>query len=388
MRVSALFNGSLANEKSRVLAFAQKSVWTIVGNSKVLTINFSMQSNFNGVTLRRVAGGWEFSSELALENFIWDNLEEVLGLLPLKRQYTIRGEICDILAVTPQKQLVIIELKNAEDRYVVQQLTRYYNNLIEEKPFSQEVNYDQPVRLVAMAPVFHRHNDVDRKYIRLSIEFIQTVILQDSGEFSLKLEHLNGQIDKQIHIPYEELKPEFELQEEPAIPEQLVHWLGSCPPQQQEGFRKIRSYILGYHERMREFVDKKIIQYGTGKTRLCAEFHFDSRNQVPVLFLWLPLPSNKKISGRLRLWTDGIVVSDAGHVPEGLGKMRLGKEWEGISKEKWPRKYLLDNLSHKSHMPVNSRGYLRMVTGKTELEELPSLEIFVEIALQKWLEKL
>lgn len=90
-----------------------------------------MQSNTNGITLRRTAEGWEFSSELAFENFIWENLEELLGLLPIQRQYMIRGEICDILAITPQNQLVIIELKNTEDRYVVQQLTRYYDSLIE-----------------------------------------------------------------------------------------------------------------------------------------------------------------------------------------------------------------------------------------------------------------
>ena len=349
-----------------------------------------MQSDFNGVTLRRIAGGWEFSSELALENFIWDNLEAVLGLIPLKRQYIIRGEICDILAITPQRQLTIIELKNAEDRYVLQQLTRYYDSLIVEKPFPQEVDYDQSVRLLAIAPTFHRHNYVNRKYIRLSIEFMQVSILQNSDTFSLKLESLDNQEAQKIQIPYQEVKPGLEIQDEPDIPEQLVRWLGSCPPQQQEGFRKIRSYILGYHERMREFVNKKSIQYGTGKTKLCAEFYFDSRNQVPIFFLWLPLPSNWKAKsiGRLRLWTDGILVTDVGHVPEGLGKMRLKNEWEEIPKEKWPRKSLLCNGSHRSHTPVNSCGYLRRVTGESELKELSSLEIFVEIALQKWLEKL
>lgn len=349
-----------------------------------------MQTGLNGVTLRRIDGGWEFSSELALENFIWDNLDAVLGLIPLKRQYIVRGEICDILAVTPQRQLTVIELKNAEDRYVVQQLTRYYDSLIEEKPFSQEVDYNQSVRLIAIAPTFHRHNHIDKKYNRLPIEFIQTAISQDSDTFSLKIESLDKQETQTVQIPYQEVKPGLELQDEPDIPEQLIRWLGSCLPQKQEGFRKIRSYILGYHERMRESVDKKSIQYGTGKTKLCAEFYFDSKNQVPIFFLWLPLPSNRKaISiGRLRVWTDGILVSDVGHVPEGLGKMRLEEEWKEIPKEKWPRKSLLNNMSHKSHIPVYSRGYLRMITGETELKELPSLETFVEIALRKWLEKL
>jgi RecB family endonuclease NucS len=349
-----------------------------------------MKSDFNGVILRRIAGGWEFSSELALENFIWDSLEELLGLSPLKRQYFIRGEVCDILAVTTQRQLVILELKNAEDRYIVQQLTRYYDSLIEEKPFPQDVDYAQPVRLIAIAPTFHRHNYVDRKYNRLSIEFIKTAILQNLDEFSLRLEWLDNSITQLIRLPYQELNPNLELLNEPEIPGQLGQWLSSCPPQQQEGFRKIRSYILGYHERMQEFIDKKSIQYGTGKTKLCAEFCFDSRKQVPILFLWLPLPSSRKaiVTGRLRVWTDGVQVSDIGHVPEGLGHMRLEEEWKEIPKERWPRKSLLDNLSHKSHIPVSAQGYLRILTSSSESEALPNLEIFVELALQKWLEKL
>jgi RecB family endonuclease NucS len=349
-----------------------------------------MQSGFNGVTLRRIAGGWEFSSELALENFIWDNLEKALGLLPLKRQYIIRGEICDILAVTSQKQLVILELKNAEDRYIVQQLTRYYDSLIEERPFPQEIDYDQPVRLLAIAPTFHRHNYTDRKYHRLSVEFIQTAILQDSDGFSLKLESLDDQMTQQIRIPYQEIKPGLELHDEPDIPEQLVRWLGSCPPQQQEGFRKIRSYILGYHERMREFIDKKGIQYGTGKTKLCAEFYFDAKNQIPILFLWLPLPSSRTGSaiGRLRIWTDGHLASDVGHVPEGLGKMRLSEEWKQTPREKWPRQSLHSNLTHKSHTPVSAKILSKFLPKSDESADFPELKDLVELSLQKWLERI
>lgn len=85
-----------------------------------------------GAALRKTGESWEFASEAALEDFIWQNLQQLLGFTPLQRQYAVKGEVCDILALDDQKQLVILELKNAEDRYVIQQLTRYYDNLLDE----------------------------------------------------------------------------------------------------------------------------------------------------------------------------------------------------------------------------------------------------------------
>lgn len=212
--------------------------------------------------------------------------------------------------------------------------------------------------------------------------------MKDANEFVLQLKWLDSQLVQKIRLPYQEPNLGIEIQDEPDIPEQLAQWLGCLSAQHRESFRKIRSYILGYHERMQESVEKKRIQYGTGKTKLCAEFHFDSKNQVPILFLWLPLPSNKRGIGRLRIWTDGITVSNVGHVLEGLGKMKLEQEWEEIPREKWPRKSLVYNFTNKSNIPVYSHGYLQRITGNIEPKELPSLETFVEIALQKWLEKL
>jgi RecB family endonuclease NucS len=71
----------------------------------------------NEVILKNSSGLWNFVDELELENFIWKHLFEIFHLEPLERQSTINGQICDILAVTQNKQLVIIELKNTEDRY-------------------------------------------------------------------------------------------------------------------------------------------------------------------------------------------------------------------------------------------------------------------------------
>ncbi|HEY9873803.1 MAG TPA: endonuclease NucS domain-containing protein [Candidatus Obscuribacterales bacterium] len=115
--------------------------------------------------LLKIEEGWKFVNEKILEDFVWQNLVHLFKLNPLKRQYSVLGELCDILAIEPNtNQLVIVELKNNEDRYVVQQLNRYYENLINGKPFSEQIDYSQPVRLISVAPSFQRHNFIDQKY--------------------------------------------------------------------------------------------------------------------------------------------------------------------------------------------------------------------------------
>jgi RecB family endonuclease NucS len=80
------------------------------------------------VNLKQTANNWEFDNEAELENFLWLNLPSLLNLNPFKKQYAIDGQFCDILAIDEQQRLVILELKNTEDRYVIQQITRYYNS--------------------------------------------------------------------------------------------------------------------------------------------------------------------------------------------------------------------------------------------------------------------
>jgi len=146
----------------------------------------SVVSPLGNVSLRKVAQGWEFAREKSLEDFVWSALEDLLHLRPFQRQYAVKGEVCDILALTENHRLVILELKNTEDRYVVQQLTRYYANLVEECPFSDVIDYEKPVRLIAIAPSFHRHNYIDRQHSRLVFEFIQVKVTQ-TEQFYLEL---------------------------------------------------------------------------------------------------------------------------------------------------------------------------------------------------------
>lgn len=111
--------------------------------------------------LTRAPSGWRFDSEHALETLVWNNLSLLLSVKPIARQFLCKGEICDIVANGFQRELVILELKNVEDRYLAQQLTRYYDAFIIQKPWDEEIDYGQPVRLIGIAPSFHRHTFVD-----------------------------------------------------------------------------------------------------------------------------------------------------------------------------------------------------------------------------------
>jgi RecB family endonuclease NucS len=193
-------------------------------------------------------------------------------------------------------------------------------------------------------------------------------------------------------LPFQEIEWDQQPADLPEVPEQLLKWLGACSASDQQAILKARQQILTFHPRMQEFASKTSIQYGTGKTKLCAEINFWRSQQQPVLFLWLPLPNCWQIRnrperiGRLRLWMSDGIVTHMGHVPSGLGKMRLEAEWNALPKSKWPRQNLIDNLSSNSMTPVRARRFYPSNVEPTDMD-IPLSE-FVSAALQKWLEKL
>lgn len=342
-----------------------------------------------GVALQKTPDGWSFTSEAALEKFIWMNLKELFSVEPLKQQYLCNGEICDILAVDNNRGLTILELKNIEDRYLIQQLTRYYANLIEEKPFPERIDYSLPTRLIAIAPSYHRHNLIDKSYSHLDFELFQFSIVQEDENFYFLTRQLDSDSYPKKHlISYQPIE-NFNGEDIPEPPELLIKWLGGCTKEEQEGFLKIRSKFLACSSRMKEIVDKKLIQYGSGKTKLCAEICFSQKLHKPVLFLWLPTPNTYMSSnltiriGRLRTWTDGQTISHVGHVPVGFGKMKTMEEWEQIPIEKRP--HLWGSLSSKSRTPVEVEGYLRCIYSPEKPDFWDTLS---NLAVEKWLERL
>ena len=333
--------------------------------------------------LRKTGERWEFESELALENFASANLESLFGLTGLRRQYYSSGEICDILAVDKEGCLVIIELKNCEDRYVVQQLTRYYHSLLSEKPFQAQVNYEHPARMVAVTPSFHRHNLVDRIYNKLKFQFLRFDILHVEQKFYLLLKDIDTSEDSRIELPYQEVNALDFGENIPAPPKVLLEHLGGHPEGKRQSILSLRHKILSFDRRMQEITTAKSIQYGTGKTKLCAELYFDKKQGDLVLFLWIPLWRYQKLAiGRHRIWTDWTIGLYFGHVVEGLRKRKPRKYWESIPREDWPKKcysmheFEADDFTQTLASSVGCNDNSRTV------------DSVISLALEKWFSRL
>ncbi len=340
-----------------------------------------------GAALRKTGYSWEFASEAALEDFVWDNLQQLSGLIPLKRQYAVKGEICDILALNETRQLVILELKNTEDRYIVQQLTRYYDNLLDEKPFPEQIDYSLPVRLVAIAPSFHRHNLIDRKHTKLIVDFLLFTVAHINQDFHLQLQDIDTNQIWSIPIPYQELDISTVSSNISEPPQLLLDWLGACTKEEQQAILKLREKILNFDERIKEEVEgRNTIRYGRGKSKPIAEICYQISKTKPskaVIFLWLPTPTSwrKEVIGRIRLWLDGKTVTHIGHVPEGFGKMKLQSEWDTMPREKRPGNYY-----HNKYLAFQSGIYNKFL--QQDFQSTVFLESLADLALSKWLARI
>lgn len=173
------------------------------------------------VRLQQSGDRWFFQAEQDLEEFLWLKGEEIFGWRWLARQFAIDGQFCDLLAVDESGSLVVVELKNEEEKCIVSQLTRYFHALAEDRPFVEQVDYARPIRLVAIAPSFHRHSLTDRLYSLLHIEFFECEII---GHFETCCEFRDldstCRLSGKITIPHS--SPEHGAHEISDIPKKLL----------------------------------------------------------------------------------------------------------------------------------------------------------------------
>ncbi|RUT03204.1 hypothetical protein DSM106972_055120 [Dulcicalothrix desertica PCC 7102] len=145
-------------------------------------------------------------------------------------------------------------------------------------------------------------------------------------------------------------------------PQLLLDWLGTVPGDEQAAILRMREKILGFDTRIKEEIEsKKTIRY-QGKGKSIAEFCFYRQLNKPIVFVWLPTPRSlvfehkKQTIARMRLWINNGNVTYAGHISEGLGRMKLESEWDAIPGEKRPSG-LIYSLSYKSFSPVDITIY-------------------------------
>ena len=343
----------------------------------------------DGINLKKTGERWDFPSEAVLEDFAWANLPQLLGLIPFKRQYFINGQICDILALGENQQLVVLELKNTEDRYIVQQLTRYYHALLEEKPFSKEINYDQPIRLIAIAPSFHRDNFTDRKYNHLPIEFLQFNILADNDKCYLQVKDLDNEKVSKLEIPYQEKPSNDPI---PDAPRKLLNFLAKCNEIDRNAVLKIRHKILSFDNRMQEVVEANSIDYGKGKSYPCAEIYLakskDGSNCRPYLFLRLPSPDPSQKPAIWRMCVsndeDWNTFSQIDYCPrafissKGRGSLFYGYSlFLEVMERRFKEKQKTENFL------ICYQNYETLITSKSN-----SIDLLIDIALKAWLSRL
>ncbi|EAW34989.1 hypothetical protein L8106_21804 [Lyngbya sp. PCC 8106] len=362
--------------------------------------------------LRKSREGWEFENEAALESFVWKNLSSLLGLKPLKQQHRVRGEVCDILAIDPCQRLIILEVKNSEDRYIVQQLTRYYDNLLEQQPLSSEIDYTQSIRLIAIAPDFHQDSFIDLKYHTLDLELLKFQIIQTENRVYFTLNTIQEAMISKIIISYPEeyiINPENVPNPKilPRSPKALLNLIEKDSVEKQNIVLDIREKILRFDEMMGESSTEVTIGYGKRKSKTqlyrgyhtrCVEFHRDqywvsvdqslddpdvvvhktdiwgepldesqysySKKIVKIeLFLYLPFPHDETNQRMIKV----LVQTN---------------DWKTVSGIVLPSRYKEPWKAGTSYLFEQYLNLYYKMTGK--LVESNSLQIWIDLALDEW----
>ena len=246
------------------------------------------------MTLIHTGSGWQFQTESDLEEVVWRNLSKLLNLEPISRQFSIDGKFCDILATESSGRLVIIELKNTEDRYVVQQLTRYYHAIktADTLPFS--VDTDHP-RLLAISPSFHADTLIDRQYSTLNVELITFSLETAADDINLVLHDTVGDVLGTLNLPkaLRSLQPQISISEPPR---KLLNWLSPVREPQYTWILELRKRLLSADAQMRERVEANSIFYEKNKSKPCCELRkirpSEHRGKGIDCYLWLPDPEN------------------------------------------------------------------------------------------------
>lgn len=155
--------------------------------------------------LRQFRGKFLLKSESLLEEFIWLNLTQLLKINPLKRQYVVNNKNrTDILGITQERRLVIVELKKKGGKGSIDQLIKYRENVLKYSSQSSvlsEVNFELDFVLIAIAGHFSQQAQ-EYANNKLPEALLLTYEIQkaQNNEYSLILRKNDNKIYSRVEI--------------------------------------------------------------------------------------------------------------------------------------------------------------------------------------------
>ncbi|MBE9109528.1 hypothetical protein IQ273_08880 [Nodosilinea sp. LEGE 07298] len=369
--------------------------------------------------IKKIGERWDFLSEADLEEFVWKNLSQLLCLKPLARQHcSDNRNRFDILGLSEDKTLSIVELKLGIDDGIVSQLTRYHESVRVQKPFAELVDHEKSICLIAIGNDFHGNSLIDAKYSQLSFRFLSYEIKDLRGRFYFQLfNYLNGKRISECQIEASEGK----CQDCPPLSRMLSKLLESCNDEDAASLLEIRSRILSFDHRIQEASKQGSVALSRGKSLPIAEFKYNKEKDKTFLHLFLPFQKSrsKQVISRVKakIWFSGQRVTDVGFIfhsrmnPITHDEWILGgkfyqektvvKDWikyriisdEEDLKEPRKRKYLLDNYNWRGAegglaLPIEKyEQHLRLYKVLQKSATCQTLSEITELALNEFVKK-
>ncbi|MHB8860391.1 MAG: endonuclease NucS domain-containing protein [Minisyncoccota bacterium] len=218
-----------------------------------------------------------FGNEFELRDFFADNLEEILGVRFLEKEYQITEGRIDTIGLDENNSPVIIEYKWRENEEVFSQglfyldwllqNKRHFNLLVHSKLGDKvEVNWEQP-RVVLVAQGFSR-------YIKSAVRRVDSVELKTYSLYEGNILHIEDEYNpypKKIREKKATLEEEEEVLHLEAKYDLATH-LNTTSPEMQVVAQKLRERILELPSVVEKDGQKSGITYRT--TKSFARFEF------------------------------------------------------------------------------------------------------------------
>jgi predicted transport protein len=215
-----------------------------------------------------------FGDEFKLRDFFADNLEEILGVRFLEKEYQIPGGRIDTLGIDENNSPVIIEYKWKENEDVLSQGLFYLDWLVKNKPHFKllvksklgqkvEVNWDQP-RVILIAQGFNR-------YIKSAVQRVDNVELKTYSLYDGNVLNLENESSPLPEKNYSEKKKPVD---KPIVTAEydLNYHLNVASPEMQKVFNTLRDLILKLPSVEEKVGQKSGITYRTTKSFTRLEF--------------------------------------------------------------------------------------------------------------------